>query len=226
MPARPVRPRDAAGLVLVREGRRGREVLLGRRRSTARFLPGIWVFPGGRLDPEDAEESGFEERFEPLPAGLDAATRGKAPALLRAAIRETLEETGVLVGRPGRPRAAPRQPVWQSYAEAGLAPAFERPRLLARAVTPTMSPIRFHTRFFLLEATDLAHGEPRDDELEQVAWIPLKETGSLEMVDVTEFVLAQAIRGPHAIAPLFSYRGDAVRPDLRDTMANLGPRGG
>lgn len=212
--------------MLVRAGRRGREVLLGRRRSTARFLPGIWVFPGGRLDPEDARPSGFEERFEALPAGLDTATRAKGAALLRAAIRETLEETGVLVGRPGHPLAAPDLPVWRSYAEAGLVPAFERPRLLARAVTPTNSPIRFHTRFFLADATGLAHGEPRDDELEEVAWVPLRETAGLEMVDVTEFVLAEAIRGPQPVAPLFSYRGDAVRPDLKETMANLGPRGG
>ena len=212
--------------MLVREGRRGREVLLGRRRRTARFLPGIWVFPGGRLDPEDALPSGFEERFGALPGGLDADTRARGAALLRAALRETYEETGVLVGRPGRPAGAPRQPVWQSYAAAGIAPAFERPRLLARAITPTNSPIRFHTRFFLAEATDLAHGEPRDDELEEVAWILLRDTPGLEMVDVTEFVLAQALRGPCPQAPLFSFRGDAVRPDLRQAMASLGPRGG
>ena len=213
--------------MLVRDGKRGREVLLGRRRKTARFLPGIWVFPGGRLDPEDALPSGFEERFGALPAGLDGATQAKGAALLRAAIRETFEETGVLIGQPGRPAGpAAERPVWKHYADAGILPAFELPRLLARAITPTNSPIRFHTRFFLADVTGRHHGEPRDDELEEVAWILLKETPSLEMVDVTEFVLAQALRGAAPAAPLFSYRGDAVRPDLKDVMATLGPRGG
>ncbi len=213
--------------MLVRQGKRDREVLLGRRRKTARFLPGIWVFPGGRLEQADALPSGFAERFADLPQGLDGATRAKSQALLRAAIRETHEETGVLFGRPGRPAgAALAADVWQAYAAAGLAPAFEVPRLLARAITPTNSPIRFHTRFYLAEATGLAHGAVRDEELEEVTWVPLRETPGLAMVDVTEFVLAQALRGPGPVAPLFSYRGDEVRHDLRDIMANLGPRGG
>lgn len=209
----------------MRQGRREREVLLGRRRRTARFLPGIWVFPGGRLETTDALPSGFEERFAALPGGLDAATRGKAQALLRAAVRETFEETGILLGRPGRRAEERHDPIWQAYHAAGLTPAFEVPRLLARAITPTMSPIRFHTRFFLAEATGLAHGEPRDDELEEVAWVPLSDTPSLEMVDVTEFVLSRALKGAQPVAPLFSYRGDDVRPDLKATMAGLGPRG-
>src|SRR5215813_12180614 len=103
---RPARPRDAAGLVLLRRRGAGREVLLGQRRATARFLPGVYVYPGGRLDPEDRLRSGFMEEFAPLPAGLDQATTRLAPALLRAAIRETYEETGLLVGERGRPAAA------------------------------------------------------------------------------------------------------------------------
>lgn len=225
-PTQAVIPRDAAGLVLLRQGRREREVLLGRRRKTARFLPGIWVFPGGRLEKADALPSGFAERFGALPRGLDAATRTRGAALLRAALRETFEETGILLGRQGRRHLPAREaPIWQAYEEAGLAPAFDVPRLLARAITPTSSPIRFHTRFYLAEATGLAHGTPRDDELEEVAWVPLSETPALEMVDVTEFVLAHALRGPGPEAPLFSYRGDAVRPDLRSVMEGLGPRG-
>jgi 8-oxo-dGTP pyrophosphatase MutT (NUDIX family) len=218
---RPTRPRDAAGLVLLRRRGRGREVLLGRRRATAKFLPGVYVYPGGRLDPEDRWESGFEERFAALPGGLDRATARLAPALLRAAVRETYEETGVLVGSPGRARAQGTPAIWQAYREAGLQPAFHAARLFVRAVTPTFSRIRFHTRFFLMDATDLAVEKvPGDGELEDVGWVPLAEARRLPMVDVTEFVLGLAeqelLESP---VPLYSYRNDDLRPDLKRRLA-------
>ena len=215
-PPRPARPRDAAGLVLLRRRGSAREVLLGRRRATARFLPGVYVYPGGRLDPEDRRQSGFEERFADLPGGLDRATARLAPALLRAAIRETHEETGLLVGQPGKAKGEEAQAIWQAYREAGLQPAFHAARLFVRAVTPTFSRIRFHTRFFLMDATELAVGEVRDGELEDVGWVPLAEARRLPMVDVTEFVLDRAERELlESPVPLFSYRNDELRPDLK-----------
>lgn len=214
-----VRPRDAAGLVLIRRDRGEAEVLLGRRRRTARFLPGVYVFPGGHLEAADRQPSGFPESFAELPAELDRATRRKGQALLRAAFRETFEETGVLIGRPGAVEAAGPAEVWQGYRAAGLQPAFEAARLLVRAITPTESPIRFHTRFFLIEATGLAHGTPRDEELEEVAWVPVGEAQRLPMVDVTEYVLAQALDArPTPRASLFSYRSGDVRPDLKPLL--------
>jgi 8-oxo-dGTP pyrophosphatase MutT (NUDIX family) len=54
----PAEPRPAASLILLRRGgkhaERGVEVLLVRRSEEARFMPGVWVFPGGTVDPEDA----------------------------------------------------------------------------------------------------------------------------------------------------------------------------
>jgi len=216
-PSRPARPRDAAGLVLLRRRGKVREVLLGQRRATARFLPGVYVYPGGRLDPEDRLTSGFEERFSELPGGLDRATTRLAPALLRAAIRETYEESGLLVGKAGKPIGPERDSeIWRAYREAGLTPAFDAARLFARAVTPTFSKIRFHTRFFIVDATDLAVGEVRDGELENVGWVPLEEAKRLPMVDVTEFVIDLAqLDPPEERVSLFSYRNDDLRPDLK-----------
>ena len=220
-PSRPTRPRDAAGLVLLRRRGKEREVLLGQRRATARFLPGVYVYPGGRMDKEDRLPSGFEERFGPLPGGLDQATVRLAPALLRAAIRETYEESGLLVGKPGKPTGPERdQPIWKAYRDAGLTPAFDAARLFVRAVTPTFSKTRFHTRFFLMDATDLAVGQIRDEELENVGWVPLGEAKKLPMVDVTEFVLDLAqVETPEPRVTLFSYRNDDLRPDLKVRLA-------
>jgi len=205
-----VRPRDAAGLVVLRRTSEGLSVLLGRRHRRARFLPGVFVFPGGGLERQDRMPSGFPEEFAAAPGGLDTASRHQLPALVRCALRETWEETGVLPGRRiGTAPAHCRSEAWQAYAAAGVAPPFAAVRLLGRAITPTDSPIRFHTRFFLLEADAIVATEPRDRELEDVGWIPVDAAAREEMIDVTRFMLDRAITaGASDPAPLFRYRGD------------------
>ncbi|MEX2297408.1 MAG: NUDIX hydrolase, partial [Dongiaceae bacterium] len=99
---KPVRPVDAAGIVLMREGSDGPEVLMGRRHRRASFLPDIYVFPGGRVDPGDMAQSGYPEAIADGLAGQLAIghSRRNPMPLLRAAIRETFEETGLLVTGP------------------------------------------------------------------------------------------------------------------------------
>jgi len=184
---------------------------MGRRRRSARFLPGVFVFPGGGLEREDHQASGFSENFSPPPQGIDAETRRMWPGLIRCAIRETWEETGILLGHTAaRAETSPQRALhWDAFAGGGLTPAFDQPRLLGRAITPPDSPIRFHTRFFLVETSTNAHGILRDEELEQVSWIPVHEARQLDLIDVTEFMLERALtRGASNPAPLFRYLGD------------------
>ncbi|HEY2891835.1 MAG TPA: NUDIX hydrolase [Dongiaceae bacterium] len=190
-----VRPVDAAGLVLLRQGERGLEVLLGRRHGKAGFLPDIYVFPGGRVEPEDA-------LGEPLPmaasvAGHLRATGRRGPsALLRAALREMTEETGLSL--PAR--------------------AIPRIDFICRAITPRFSHRRFHTRFFLGDGALCQGSLKGDGELEDIGWRSLEQAGRLKLVDVTTFVLEEAVRrhrkgvAPGSEpAPRVSYRGDRVR---------------
>ncbi len=96
-----IRPAEAAGLVLIRRAAAagsGAEVLLGRRSARSRFMPGIYVFPGGRIGPEDCRPSGFAEPLPDPPPGLDQTTRRRLAVFARAALRETYEETGLLIG--------------------------------------------------------------------------------------------------------------------------------
>src|SRR5262244_3907664 len=89
------RPRDAASLILLRGEGKDLEVLAGRRPLHVRFMPGVHVFPGGAIDPPDQRKWSIE-----------AGTEALSPRLVRcarAALRETWEEVGVLVGRPGDP---------------------------------------------------------------------------------------------------------------------------
>lgn len=180
---KPVKPREAASLVLIRRAASGPEVLMGRRPPRSSFAPDVFVFPGGSLQAEDAAD--------PAPlsaecARLAARSRRRAGALARTALRETAEETGLTL--------APER--------AGL-------RLIARAITPTNSPIRFHARFFHADA-DVAEGElGGDGELADLAFRPLPEALALPIMDVTEAVLT-AVRDHDGAPPpapfLFCYR--------------------
>src|SRR3546814_221205 len=96
-----LRPRDAATLIIVRRGKNGGEVLMGERSAAHVFVPENYVFPGGRVDRSDA----FVQPATPLrPDVLERLSRSATPrralALAMAAVRETFEETGLVVGRP------------------------------------------------------------------------------------------------------------------------------
>ena len=199
-PARKVRPVDAASLVLIRQGSRGApEVLLGRRHMKSGFLPDIYVVPGGRVDDADNLPSGFNERMHPaIRRMLDSGgSRRPVAAFLRAVLRETHEETGLLVGRPqGGAASATSQgePVWQAYHAAGLRPEFADFDFLLRAITPVTSRRRYNTRFFLADGA-LAHGAIRGSgELEDLGWRRKSELADMNIVDVTHAVLAEAFR--------------------------------
>ncbi|MGF1607770.1 MAG: NUDIX hydrolase [Kiloniellales bacterium] len=198
-----VRPHDAAGLVLIRDGRRGPEVLMGRRHAGHSFMPSVFVFPGGRLDLADRQPSGFAETLAAPPPGTDQATRRRLASFARAALRETFEETGLLLGEP-LPRLdrtaalQPSQPVWRAFAAAGLAPGFAALRLVARAITPRHSPRRFHSRFFLADGAAarvvLGGRLGGSGELDDLGWFPVAEVPRLPLPEeVTELVLAEAL---------------------------------
>ena len=99
-----VRPRDAASLILLRGAGRDLELLAGRRPGHVKFMPGVWVFPGGAIDREDNKPWRVESGGAHLPPRLLRCAR--------AALRETWEEVGVVVGRPGTaaPAATPSAP--------------------------------------------------------------------------------------------------------------------
>ena len=226
-----IRPAEAAGLVLIRQARSAdgsAEVLLGRRSQRSRFMPGVYVFPGGRLSALDRRASGFAEDLAPPPPGLDARTRRRLAVFARAALRETFEETGLLLGLPAPAPTAPAGTgtartlgVWAAFAHADLAPAFGALGLVARAITPTASPLRFHTRFFLADGAN-AHGPlGGDGELEDIRWVPVAAAPALPIPEVTLRVLeealarraqgAQGARGTRP-APLFRWVGPTMRP--------------
>ena len=207
-PARPVeakpgavRARDAASLILLRGHGRDLELLVGRRPMTVRFMPGVYVFPGGAVDAEDARPWQTETGAEWLPLRLRRCAR--------AALRETWEESGVFFGHPGAPREALRSgsAVAEAYTEAGVVATLDRLVYIGRAITPARVFRRFNTRFFLGDGTSVV-GEPHaTDELEDVCWHPIGRHPLEPFRDVSQFMLARAIAvyegNDSAPAPLF-----------------------
>lgn len=192
-PRIPVEPRNAASLVLVRDGSDGAEVLVGRRPMASRFMPGVYVFPGGAVDETDFAL----ETERPLADHVEArlcrqAETPLARALAWTAVRETWEETGLLIGAAGQVSSQTACPAVQAFVEAGLAPDLTALDYLLRAVTPPYIPIRFNTRFFIADASS-AQGPLRPcPELEDVDWRPIDEVMTLSIVNVTEVVLDAA----------------------------------
>jgi 8-oxo-dGTP pyrophosphatase MutT (NUDIX family) len=223
--AKVVKPVDAAGLVLIRAGSRGGpEILLGRRHRRAGFLPDIYVVPGGRVDTADNAPSGFAEALHPAVSAALSSGGSRRPALAfpRAALRETHEETGLLVGTGGQPAQQPlqpiwRAPIWQAYAAAGLVPDFGAIDFICRAITPVTSARRYNTRFFLADGAQAVGSVASNGELEDLAWRPVSALGGLDIVDVTEYVLKEALRRWQARCPagaeppkLLNYRNDIM----------------
>ena len=198
--ARPaiVRPRDAASLILLRGNGHDLELLAGRRPGHAKFMPGVWVFPGGAIDPEDRKPWRIENGLARLPPRLANSAR--------AALRETWEETGIVVGReaaPGDGVAEPHRlaPIERAYAERGVAASLDALVYVGRAITPTRAFRRFNTRFFLADGST-AFGDPAaSDELEEVGWHPIRRRPLAPAADVTQFMLARAIALRDGSAP-------------------------
>lgn len=214
------RPADAAGLVLLRDSGGRTEVLLGRRHGRAGFLPDIYVFPGGRVDQDDSRPTGFGEFLHPhVLSQLRVGSRIDPLRFARAAVRETFEETGLMLAAPGAPtKADVGMTVWREFFARGCRPRFEALDFICRAITPTYSKRRYNTRFFLADGSTLTGEISGDGELEDLGWRPVDALDSLTIVDVTQFVLAEALRRWRDRAPagreparLFCYRGDQAR---------------
>ncbi|MBV9554077.1 MAG: NUDIX domain-containing protein [Alphaproteobacteria bacterium] len=208
---RGVRARDAASLILLRGDGRDLELLVGRRPMHVRFMPGVYVFPGGAVDVDDRYAWHVEVGVHTLPPRLVRCAR--------AALRETWEEAGVLFGRrAGRPPVPrPTVPVAAAYAAAGAVAAVDRLRYVGRAITPARVFRRFNTRFFLGDGADVI-GEPHaSDELEDVRWHPIGREPLEPLRDVSQFMLARAIAlrgGDLSPPPLFYTVGGTRRIGL------------
>lgn len=192
----PLRPRDAGTLILIdRQGGEFR-VLMGRRHMRHAFMPGKYVFPGGRTDPADsrvAVASHLHPREEQsLIAGTGRTSPTRARAIALSAIRETYEESGLLIGEKGAFVSARAD--WQAFADHGVRPSLSGLRMIARAITPPGRVRRYDTRFLAAWRDDVAVALPDGgptDELEEQVWLPIADAKRTDVADITRTILTE-----------------------------------
>jgi 8-oxo-dGTP pyrophosphatase MutT (NUDIX family) len=186
------RPKDAATLILTRVRKGAPEVLMGRRAPGHVFMASKWVFPGGRVERTDHTAASASDLAH-ADAGRLARemTPRRARALALAAVRETYEETGLLLAEPAPPASVAGP--WREFRAAGALPDLAALRYIARAVTPPGRSRRFDARFFMADAAALLNPEPTagSGELDEIAWLPLEEARAVDLPAITRFVLAE-----------------------------------
>ncbi|MCZ6830559.1 MAG: NUDIX hydrolase [Gammaproteobacteria bacterium] len=182
-----MRPRDAATLILTRDNR---EVLLGVRSAGHVFMPHMYVFPGGRVDAGDARvASPFGLSSVDVKKLTRSTSAARARALAMTAVRETFEETGLILGHKQDPAPRSRSPHWQPFFQTGYVPALDKMQYVARAITPPGGVRRYDARFFLADARDVSGQLKGNGELEDLRWVSLDQALDLPLSPITELVL-------------------------------------
>lgn len=205
--AAPAEPRDAATVVLLRPAAAGPsagpEVYLLRRQTSMAFAGGMCVFPGGGVDPRDFDDELVDRGLWAGPSPAEWATRlgcdePKARALVCAAVRETYEESGVLLAgadaasvvadTTGADWEADR--VALESREVSLTDFLEKRSLVLRTdllgawsgwLTPVFEPRRYRTWFFVARLPEGQVTRDVSTESSSVTW-----TGALDAVAQVE----------------------------------------
>lgn len=225
------KPRDSSTLIIVDTSSGEHRILMGKRRMDQVFMPGKYVFPGGRVDPADRNVETVDELHESDVAKLlidmrETASAARARAIALAAIRETFEETGLLVGARGTPKQQVEAESWQGFYAQGCMPKLSQLRFFARAITPPGRPRRYDSRFFYADVSAVAvRTNINDGELSSLDWFTFEEMRALDLPAITRVVLEDLIdrlkldaEGDAAAAgaavPFYRHKNGAARRQL------------
>ena len=254
VPAVPAVPRPAATVVLLRAGVDGPEVLLLRRNRSTGFVPGAWVFPGGRVDAADGEDA-LADRWNGLTRegaagrlGLGPGAEPPAIAYYGAALREAVEETGlwpgVVAGGGAGPGAEAVRRGREDMLGRGVPLAEVLRRLGARLdggaveyiahwVTPVVESRRYDTRFFAARVPAGAGAAYDEREMTAAAWLTPRAAlarhrhGDLPMIFPTIRTL-EDLRNFATVEDLLAYyrgrRVPRVQPEIVRTATGVSLR--
>jgi 8-oxo-dGTP pyrophosphatase MutT (NUDIX family) len=223
------RPVDAATLILVDRTAATPKVLVGKRHDKVVFMPGKFVFPGGRVDKTDNRIP----VAAPIPKALEAnlmkgspkIAPSRARSLAVAAIREACEETGLCLGRKGNGATPKLEGEWKPFSDAGLLPDPSGLFLIARAITPPGRVRRFDTRFFTADASSITHRVEgvihAEAELVELVWVEIGSKPLADLHPMTRNVLNELEKrlatGPlnhDAEVPFFHFYGGKMHKDV------------
>jgi 8-oxo-dGTP pyrophosphatase MutT (NUDIX family) len=226
-----VRIRDAATVILLRDGADGLEAWLLTRVVAMAFAGGMTVFPGGRVDEADATLPVTDAEVARVAARFDCAPEF-ARSLVGAAARETFEETGVLLTVPSADLSGARADVERGFVSFGdllrangltIDAAALHP--WSRWVTPEgESPRRYDARFFVAELPADQRAQDVTTESTEASWVPVTTAlerahrGELKLMPptlTTLSTLADHASVADVIAAAEQQPLDPIQPTLR-----------
>ncbi|ACT59674.1 NUDIX hydrolase [Hirschia baltica] len=208
-------PRDAATMILVRSDGPQPRILMGQRASGHDFMPNKYVFPGGRMDPCDLLIPPLDQLNPTCQSLLNQKSKTSPTGLVLSAIRETFEETGLVIGENvAHPvdTSSIEDESWKAYLGHSVRPSLKNIQFIGRAITPPYRAKRFDARFFLARSeVVLAHlKRPADShELLDLQWFTFEQIADLDLPSITRFTIQEAHKRittpeiPHA--PFFTY---------------------
>lgn len=191
-------PVDSATILIVDTSTGQPRILMGRRRSDDVFMPDKYVFPGGRVEPGDdiapsADELRPREANRLLIEMDGVPSPARTRGLAMAAVRETFEEAGIVIGAPSATRIIGQDiaPAWSTFHSTGFLPSLAALTFVARAVTPPgRHRYRYDNRFFCAKATAIAHRTPLvDGELASLDWFTFEAIRDLDLPNITRTIL-------------------------------------
>lgn len=211
----PVEPRDAATMVLVRSDGPEPRILMGLRSGGHDFMPHKYVFPGGRMDSCDHDIKAVGALNPTCQALLAQKSKTSPEGLALAAIRETFEETGLLIGeKPNAPldHSNIDDESWKTFFSQNVQPRLNHLEFIGRAITPPYRPKRFDARFFLARSEQVLAQLKRpidSHELLELRWFTFAEINQLDLPGITRFVISETqkrLKTPDAKhAPFLTY---------------------
>lgn len=189
--SRAPRPRLASTLVLTCGSGDKLKILMGQRSKRHDFMPSVYVFPGGRVDRVDSYApfaGDLSPRTERILEAAYSPRRARAVAL--ASVRETWEETGLMLGAAGETNRNVKSESYDAFRTAGQLPDLSGVEVFGRAVTPPHRHKRFDAWFFVKHLGERAPPPIKDSsELLNVGWFTFDEIEALETQRATDMML-------------------------------------
>lgn len=186
------RPKIAATVVLTIGDPVDPKILMGQRSSRHDFMPSVYVFPGGRVDRIDSYAPYAGDLSPRTERVLEAAVSPrKARAIALSCIRETYEETGLMIGAPQTDQIRNmKNPTYDAFRQAGQLADLSGLEVFGRAVTPPHRHKRFDAWFFHKHLGGVAPPEVNDShELLNVGWFTFDEIEELKLQRATVMMM-------------------------------------
>lgn len=213
------RPRVASTIVLSCGDPKDPKILMGQRSKKHDFMPSVYVFPGGRVDRADSYAK-FSGNLSPRTERILQAAYNprKSRAIVLASIRETWEETRLLLGKTVKESERNlNHASYDAFREANMRPDISGVEVFGRAITPPHRHKRFDAWFFHKHLETPSLPEIGDSaELLNVGWFTFAEIKELELQRATKMMLRvlkdylKADRPPESVFQSKAVKGQMV----------------